>query len=153
MLIKYIKSVLWRVAKRLSYIEDARCLKVNIILPSTPGSTKWSHSQQTTTAIINKLCHSRGLPADESTDSSRTDDTRPCVMDVDRAVHHVRQALQLTIGHAARAADCRRVESPRAKKNFVGTQRSIDRLCGLVVRVSGYRYRGLGFDSRRYQIF
>ena len=29
MLIKYIKSVLWRVAKCLSYIEDARCLKVN----------------------------------------------------------------------------------------------------------------------------
>ena len=28
-----------------------------------------------------------------------------------------------------------------------------DRLCGLVDRVSGYRYRGLGFDSRRYQIF
>ena len=28
MLIKYIKSVLWRVAKRLSYIEEARCLKV-----------------------------------------------------------------------------------------------------------------------------
>jgi len=28
-----------------------------------------------------------------------------------------------------------------------------DRACGLVVRVSGYRYRGLGFDSRRYQIF
>ena len=24
---------------------------------------------------------------------------------------------------------------------------------GLVVRVSGYRYRDLGFDSRRYQIF
>ena len=29
----------------------------------------------------------------------------------------------------------------------------LDRLCGLVVRDSGYRYRGLGFDSRRYQIF
>ena len=29
MLIKYIKSLLWRVAKRLSYIEDAWCLKVN----------------------------------------------------------------------------------------------------------------------------
>ena len=30
LLIKYIKSVLWRVAKRLSYIEDAQCLKVNL---------------------------------------------------------------------------------------------------------------------------
>ena len=30
---------------------------------------------------------------------------------------------------------------------------SYARLCGLVVRVSGYRHRGLGFDSRRYQIF
>jgi len=28
LLIKYIKSVLWRVAKRLSHIQDARCLKV-----------------------------------------------------------------------------------------------------------------------------
>jgi hypothetical protein len=27
-MIKYIKSVLWRVAKRLSYIEDAQCRKV-----------------------------------------------------------------------------------------------------------------------------
>jgi len=27
--IKYIKSVLWRVGERLSYIEDALCLKVN----------------------------------------------------------------------------------------------------------------------------
>ena len=29
LLTKYIKSVLWRVAKRLSYTEDARCLKFN----------------------------------------------------------------------------------------------------------------------------
>jgi len=29
LLIKYIKSVLWRVAKSLSYKEEARCLKVN----------------------------------------------------------------------------------------------------------------------------
>jgi hypothetical protein len=28
-----------------------------------------------------------------------------------------------------------------------------DRLCGLVVRVPGYRSRGPWFDSRRYQIF
>jgi hypothetical protein len=28
-----------------------------------------------------------------------------------------------------------------------------NRLCGLVVRVSGYRSRGAGFDSRRYHIF
>jgi hypothetical protein len=28
-----------------------------------------------------------------------------------------------------------------------------DRLCGLVVRVPGYRSRGPRFDSRRYQIF
>ena len=32
LLIKYIKSVLWRVVKHLSYIEGARCLKVNILL-------------------------------------------------------------------------------------------------------------------------
>ena len=28
LLIKYIKSVLWRAAKSLSYIQEARCLKV-----------------------------------------------------------------------------------------------------------------------------
>jgi hypothetical protein len=30
LLIKYIKSVLWGVEKRLSFIEDAWCLKVNM---------------------------------------------------------------------------------------------------------------------------
>jgi len=30
LLIKYMKSVPCRVAKRLSYIEDARCLKVKV---------------------------------------------------------------------------------------------------------------------------
>jgi hypothetical protein len=37
-LIKYIKSVLWRVVKRLSYIEDARCLKFKPS-PSVGNST------------------------------------------------------------------------------------------------------------------
>ena len=36
---------------------------------------------------------------------------------------------------------------------FVRCVQTGDRLCGLVVRVSGYRYRGPGFDPRRYQIF
>ena len=29
-----MKSILWRVAKRLSYKKDARCLKVNVVLYS-----------------------------------------------------------------------------------------------------------------------
>ena len=36
LLIKYIKSVVWRVAKRLSYIEEARCLKVKRKLTCVP---------------------------------------------------------------------------------------------------------------------
>jgi len=32
LLIKYVKSFLWKVAKRLSFIEDARYLKVQDIL-------------------------------------------------------------------------------------------------------------------------
>ena len=38
LLIKYIKSVLLRVAKGLSYVEDARCLKINLIV--------WNSTQQ-----------------------------------------------------------------------------------------------------------
>ena len=33
LLIKYIKSVLWRVAKRLSYTQDTWCLKVKELRP------------------------------------------------------------------------------------------------------------------------
>ena len=50
LLIKYIKSVLWRVAKCLSYIEDARCLKVkpDSVFPdcwfsSVSGKLSWCH--------------------------------------------------------------------------------------------------------------
>ena len=39
------------------------------------------------------------------------------------------------------------------REQFTVYAGSWDRLCGLVVRVSGYRYRGPGFDPRRYQIF
>jgi hypothetical protein len=39
LLIKYIKSVLWRVTKCLSCIEEARCLKVN----SEPLLLYWDH--------------------------------------------------------------------------------------------------------------
>ena len=47
-LIKYIKSVLWRVAKRLSRIEDPRCLKVNPVglvrvCPPTVLAQPWSN--------------------------------------------------------------------------------------------------------------
>ena len=35
MLIKYIKSILWRVVKRLSYIQDAWCLKVKVEVDKT----------------------------------------------------------------------------------------------------------------------
>jgi len=37
LLIKYIKSVLWRVAKCLSYIEEARCLKVKHAVATRRG--------------------------------------------------------------------------------------------------------------------
>jgi len=40
-LIKYIKSVLWRVAKRLSCIEDARCLKVSNKTVSPTPQLRW----------------------------------------------------------------------------------------------------------------
>jgi hypothetical protein len=39
------------------------------------------------------------------------------------------------------------------KRNILIILLSLDRLCGLVVRVSGYRSRGPGFNSRLYQIF
>jgi hypothetical protein len=46
------------------------------------------------------------------------------------------------------------VKSRRVRGHIAAFREVVrDRLCGLVVRVSGYRYRGLGFDPRRYQIF
>jgi hypothetical protein len=37
--------------------------------------------------------------------------------------------------------------------NFYTLVEDEDSFCGLMVRVSGYRSRGTGFDSRHYQIF
>jgi hypothetical protein len=39
------------------------------------------------------------------------------------------------------------------KVYFTNIHQFVDRLYGLLVRVPGYRARGLEFDSRRYQIF
>ena len=51
LLIKYIKSVLWSVAKCLSYIEEARCLKVkkmgsNSVITSCKGLNLSCHDKQ-----------------------------------------------------------------------------------------------------------
>ena len=43
LLIKYIKSILWGVVKRLSYIQDARCLKFK---RSTHALWKWDLTSQ-----------------------------------------------------------------------------------------------------------
>ena len=48
LLIKYIKSVLWRVAKRLSYIEDARCVKVKEGVVNTVNLSIGSQTRITT---------------------------------------------------------------------------------------------------------
>jgi hypothetical protein len=44
------------------------------------------------------------------------------------------------------------LKSGPTRKYFTDSA-SKDRLCGLVVKVSGYRSRGPGFDYRRFQIF
>jgi hypothetical protein len=42
---------------------------------------------------------------------------------------------------------------PKLQFTFTGLYGLIDRLCGLLLRVPGYRSRGPEFDSRRYLIF
>jgi len=54
-LIKYTKSVLWRVAKRLSYIEDARCLKVKVWAECTVLGEKCGNNSRTILKVENTL--------------------------------------------------------------------------------------------------
>jgi len=42
LLIKYIKSVFWRVAKHLSYKQDARCLEFEVLCMTWYISMSWS---------------------------------------------------------------------------------------------------------------
>ena len=49
MLIKYIKSVLWRVAKRMSYVEEAWCLKGK-------GTSKVGALSRMCTGIVTDFC-------------------------------------------------------------------------------------------------
>ena len=56
LLIKYIKRLLWRVAKRLSYIQDARCLKVKQAVPMRLQVVRrMTLSQRSTRASPTKL--------------------------------------------------------------------------------------------------
>jgi len=61
LLIKYIKSVLWRVAKRLSYIQDARCLKVKWLCNphSLSSAAKLSHQFNLFLILDNRWGHQR----------------------------------------------------------------------------------------------
>jgi hypothetical protein len=56
-LIKCIKNVLWRAAKRLSYIEDARCLKVNMYCTSNNRSQRTDACGTTnnTSSVVEKI--------------------------------------------------------------------------------------------------
>ena len=56
LLIKYIKSVLWTVAKRLSYIQDAWCLKVNNILCNITTPTCFDASASSSDSLILLFC-------------------------------------------------------------------------------------------------
>ena len=65
MLIKYIKRVLWRAAKRLSYIQDARCLKVNSKKALSPRVFKFVDSVQRTAPVGSVLLDGEARRNDE----------------------------------------------------------------------------------------
>ena len=55
LLIKYTKSVLWRVTKRPSYIENARCLKVNSGKKNDCFTLRPTHVLTTSRAILLRM--------------------------------------------------------------------------------------------------
>ena len=60
LLIKYLKSVLWRVAKRLSYTEDAQCLKVKQWLVSISSERWLTHNMKQlcrVSCVLNTMPH------------------------------------------------------------------------------------------------
>jgi hypothetical protein len=58
--------------------------------------------------------------------------------------------VDTAVGSQCRMSLCDE-ESYRNLQNFAVLYRALDRLCGLVVRVLGYRSGGSGFDSLHYQ--
>jgi hypothetical protein len=70
-------------------------------------------------------------------------------------VHSQDGHMEATLRHSSLRRPCH-LEAPQHPSVSCSSSsfpHSIYRLCGLVVRVSGYRSRGPEFDSRPYQIF
>ena len=66
---------------------------------------------------------------------------------------HARRLMCLIYWTSALKERCSTLGTEIYRSLYVTLYYNLYRLCGLVVRVSGYRYRGPGFDPRRYQIF
>ena len=68
---KYIKSVLWRVAKRLSHIEDAWCLKVKFtvtvyfVIPQAMSLTQLNHKTKINRTSTTDLKRHSARPANQ----------------------------------------------------------------------------------------
>jgi hypothetical protein len=65
------------------------------------------------------------------------------------------QMLFAVVSHLVEGLRLETLQTLKVEKSLIIIIRIIiiSGLCGLVVRVPGYRSRGPGFDSRRYQIF
>ena len=61
LLIKYIRSVLWRLAKRLSYIEDARCLKVKHLIPTSQKTPRLHYKTCSVNCLFTVEHHAKNV--------------------------------------------------------------------------------------------